>query len=267
MALIKGQIDNILVMGKSGAGKQPRIDVLVSEFGLQQLSTGNIFREYLGKFNEIGFTGDLKQFYDETKGRFIPDGKIEKGLGDKITGKDPKDVILGLKAKYFMESGKFVPDSITNALFESYFAKSGFKGQVLDGYPRTPDQSKFLLKLTKAKGTKLDAIVLVDNEDEAIVKRTIGRRICPKCKKVFHVEFKPPKDGKFCTDCGAEVILRSDDSEEKIRSRLQEFQDKALPAMELLKKKGIPVVTVPGNLPVFTNEAVKESVMAAIKNI
>jgi adenylate kinase family enzyme len=59
MALQKGTVQNILVMGKSGAGKQPRIDVLVKEFGLVQLSTGNIFREYLGKFNEIGFSGDL----------------------------------------------------------------------------------------------------------------------------------------------------------------------------------------------------------------
>jgi adenylate kinase len=257
MALQKGQVQNILVMGKSGAGKQPRIDVLVKEFGLVQLSTGNIFREYLGKFNEIGFTGDIKAFFDEKKGKFVTDAAIAKKLGD----------LLGLKAKYFMESGKFVPDSITNALFEAYFAKSGYKGMVLDGYPRTPDQSKFLLKLTKAKGTKIDAIVLVDNEDEAIVKRTIGRRICPKCKKVFHLEFKAPRDGKFCTECGAEVILRSDDSEEKIRSRLQEFQDKALPAMELLKTKGIPVATVPGNLPVFTDEAVRASVMDAIGKI
>jgi len=267
MALEKGTVQNILVMGKSGAGKQPRIDVLVKEFGLVQLSTGNIFREYLGKFNEIGFSGDIKAFFDEKKGKFKTDAAIAKKLGDLLKGREPKDVILGLKAKYFMESGKFVPDSITNALFEAYFAKSGYKGMVLDGYPRTPDQSKFLLKLTKAKGTNIDAIVLVDNEDEAIVKRTIGRRICPKCKKVFHIEFKAPRDGRFCTECGAEVILRSDDSEEKIRSRLQEFQDKALPAMELLKTKGIPVATVPGNLPVFTDEAVRQSVMDALGKI
>ncbi|MHC4885637.1 MAG: hypothetical protein ACYTGH_11185 [Planctomycetota bacterium] len=60
-----GRVQNVLVMGKSGAGKQPRIDVLLEEFGLTQLSTGNIFREYLGRFNAIGFQGDLARFYDE----------------------------------------------------------------------------------------------------------------------------------------------------------------------------------------------------------
>ncbi len=267
MGLIKGEVDNLLVMGKSGAGKQPRIDVLVAEFGLEQLSTGNIFREYLGQFNAIGYEGDMGVFYDEGAGEFLPDEQLVEKLGDLITGKDKDAVLLGLKAKYFIESGKFVPDSITNALFESFFAKSGFKGMVLDGYPRTRDQSQFLVDLVASKGTKLDAIVLVDNEDEAIVARTIGRRICPNCQKVFHMEFKPPKDGKLCTECGTAVILRSDDSEEKIRSRLQEFQDKAVPALAFLKEKGVPVVKVPGNLPVFTDEAVRASVMDALEQL
>ncbi len=267
MSLTKGSVDNILVMGKSGAGKQPRIDVLVEEFGLEQLSTGNIFREYLGQFNAIGFEGDIGQFYEEPKGEFIPDDAIKAKLGSKIEGRDAGGVVLGLKAKYFIESGKFVPDSITNALFESYFARSGYKGMVLDGYPRTRDQSEFLLGLVKDKGTRVDAIVLVDNEDEAIVKRTVGRRICPSCNKVFHLEFKPPKDGKLCTACSTEVILRSDDSEEKIRSRLKEFQDKAVPALEYLKAQGIPVATVPGNLPVFTDEAVRASVMDSLATL
>lgn len=267
MPLDKDTVQNILVMGKSGAGKQPRIDVLVGEFGLEQLSTGDIFRSYLGQFNDIGFEGDISQFYNEDAGEFIPDSEITEKLGSLLEGKDAEGVILGLKAKYFIESGKFVPDSITNALFQSYFGKSDYKGMVLDGYPRTKDQSQFLVDLVEGKGTKLDAIVLVDNEDEAIVARTIGRRICPSCKKVFHLEFKPPKDGKNCTECGTEVILRSDDSEEKIRSRLQEFHTKAVPALEFLKEKGIPVVKVPGNLPVFTDEAVKASVLEALEEL
>ncbi|MCP4547691.1 MAG: hypothetical protein GY835_14620 [bacterium] len=267
MTLEKGKVQNILVMGKSGAGKQPRIDVLVDEFGLEQLSTGNIFRDYLGQYTAIGFEGDIAQFFDEARDAFVADDEIRAGLGDKLTGHDADGVLLGLKAKYFMESGKFVPDSITNALFESFFARSGYKGMVLDGYPRTPDQSAFLQGLVEGKGTKLDAIVLVDGENDAIVARTIGRRICPDCKKVFHLEFKPPRDGKLCTECGAEVILRSDDSEEKIKSRLQEFQDKAVPAMDALTAKGIPVATVPGNLPVFTDEAVRASVMEALEKL
>ena len=93
-------ITNIVVSGKSGAGKQPRIDVLVEEFGLEQLSTGDIFRSYLGKFNEYKYTDSLETFWDEDKKQFISDEDIAKGLGT-----DNKDVILGMKAKYFVDKG------------------------------------------------------------------------------------------------------------------------------------------------------------------
>ncbi len=266
------EIQNVIVMGKSGAGKQPRIEVLMKEFGLVQLSTGNIFREYLGAFNAIDYRGDLSEFYLPDKERFLPDEDIKAKLRahcetNALVVDDMDAVVLGAKAKYFIDSGKFVPDHITNSLFESYFARSEYKGAVLDGYPRTGDQARFLTGLVEGKGTKLDFIVLVDNDDEAIVKRTIGRRICPnsECAKVFHQEYKPPKDGKYCTSCGAEVILRSDDTADKIRSRLREFHEKCVPALSYLERQGIPVATVPGNLPVFTGEAVKKSVMEAVR--
>ena len=111
-------VTNVIVSGKSGAGKQPRIDALVEEFGLEQLSTGDIFRGYLGKFNEYGYDGELEIFWNNDKQRFIPEDKISHSLGT-----DNEDIILGMKAKYFVDKGLFVPDYITNALFESYFAK------------------------------------------------------------------------------------------------------------------------------------------------
>jgi len=261
----KEQVQNIVVTGKSGAGKQPRIDVLIKEFGFQQLSTGNIFREYLGKFRKSGFKGDISQFYDQKAGKFKPDKEIAAALKKAGVKDDLDAVVLGLKAETFVSSGKFVPDEITNELFSGYFSKMGFKRAVLDGYPRTSDQARYLLKLVKEKKTNIGLVVIVDNDDEAIIKRTIGRRICPKCNKVYHLEHKPPKDGRFCKDCNLEVIQRSDDTEEKIRSRLREFQEKCKPAIEVLQKAGIAVVSVPGNLPVFTDEAVRKSVLDAIE--
>lgn len=260
-------LSNILVMGKSGAGKQPRIDVLVNEFGLKQLSTGDMFRSYLKKFDSIEFKGDVLQFYDETTDQFAPDAEILQALGSVAEREDAAGVLLGLKAKYFVESGKFAPDSITNAMFEAEFVKADCKGIVLDGYPRTIGQAELLLDLVAKYKSKLDAIVLVESEDEGIVSRTTGRRICPNCKKVYHIEHKPARDGKFCLACDTEVIQRSDDTESKIRSRLEEFQTKALPTIEFLKSKSIPVVGVPGNLPVFTEEAVRESVMKELVKV
>jgi len=256
------EFTNIVVSGKSGAGKQPRIDVLVEEYGLEQLSTGDIFRNYLGKFNKYRYDGDLEIFWNDDKKQFISDDLIAEKLGT-----NNQDILLGLKAKYFVEKGLFVPDYITNALFEAFFAKKNYRNQVLDGYPRTPEQSKFLLDLMQKHDSKIDFVLVVDNTDERIISRTIKRRICPKCGKVYHLEYKPPVDGKFCSKCGTEVIQRSDDTEEKIRSRLREFQEKALPALNYLKDQGMPVVTVPGHLENFTSENVRKSVIDEIKKV
>ena len=241
-------VQNIVVAGKSGAGKQPRVDVLVQAYGLRQLATGNIFREYLGTFNKVRASAKTDGLWSEAG--FAADAAM-----------------LGFKAAQYVDRGRFVPDEITNALLAAAFRAGNGKGFVLDGYPRTPDQSDFLLKLAKDCGTRIDLVLMVDNEDEAIVARTIGRRVCPNktCAKVFHLQFKPPTaDGK-CTACGTPVVLRSDDSEEKIRTRLAEFQSKALPAIKRLSAAGIPTVSVPGNLPVFTDEAVKQSVLDVVQ--
>ena len=260
-------VQNIVVAGKSGAGKQPRIDVLLAEYGLKQISTGNIFREYLGAYGKVRSQVNVDHLW--TDGKFASDAEIQAALSPAAAASNVKveSAMLGFKAAQYVDRGKFVPDDITNALFEAAFVANGGKGMVLDGYPRTPDQSAFLIDLARRSGTKLDLVLVVDNENEAIVARTIGRRICPNkdCGKVFHLEFKPPTaDGK-CTACGTTVILRSDDTEEKIRTRLQEFQDKALPAIQALTSAGIVTVHVPGNLPVFTDAAVRESVMSLVK--
>jgi adenylate kinase len=259
-------ISNIIVTGKSGAGKQPRIDVLVNEFGLTQLSTGNIFREYVGAFDSSGFSGDLERFYDAENDTFVPDEEIEAAIKEQLPEvEEVRPVLLGLKAKYFMNSGKFVPNNSTNELFTEYFSKQDYRGYVLDGYPRTPDQAEFLLDLVKDKGSGVDLVILVNNSDKLIIERTMGRRICPSCKKVYHNEFKPSKDNVHCDGCGAELIQRADDTENKIKVRLSEYYDKVIPTLKVLEEEGIPVVTVEGNLEVFTEENVRRSVMEKIE--
>ena len=274
---------NIVVTGKSGAGKQPRIDVLVEEFGLEQLSTGNIFRHYLGLFNNMEDPQTLDNFWSDEDGGFIPDSEIRAQLNEFLAeaGKGTEcgapgddedayphidDLVLGMKAKYFVEKGLFVPDGLVNDLLKASFAKNDFRGTVLDGYPRTNNQSGYLLELMKEAGRKIDLVLVVDNEDDLIISRTMGRRICPKCAKVYHTEFKPPNEDGTCKACGTEVILRSDDSKEKIGRRLEEFRVKCVPAIEFLKKEKIPVAHVNGNLEEFTTENVRNSVIEAIRN-
>ncbi|MFO7791805.1 MAG: nucleoside monophosphate kinase [Candidatus Saliniplasma sp.] len=257
---VPDELTNVIVTGKSGAGKQPRIDVLVKVFDLEQLSTGNIFRKYLGKFDDFGYDDNLDEFWDGED--FIPDNEIAKKLGTK-----DESIILGMKAKYFVEQGRFVPDRITNQLFKSYFEDRGYADQVLDGYPRTLSQSKFILDLAEEKDTTIDFVVWVENSDELIIERTTKRRICPECGKVYHLKYDPPTEDNKCKECGIEVIQRSDDTEGKIRSRLEEFKEKTIPALKYLEENGIPIAKVPGHLEEFTPENVKRSVMEEIEKL
>ena len=268
LSLRKGDVENTLVMGKSGAGKQPRIDVLIEEFGLKQLSTGDIFRSYLSAFDEIGYPGDIESFYDTQSDGFISEDTIKQQINSYLDDRRFEDVLMGIKAKYYVSNGLFVPDSVTNELFLSSFRKRNFRGVVLDGYPRTLDQAKFLISILEKENRHIDVIVHVDNDDETILSRVTGRRVCPnpECRKVFHTEYKPLKDGKYCTNCGTEAIIRIDDKRDKVLSRLKEYRDKSQPAIEYLTSYGIPYVAVPGNLPVLTDEAVKSSVMDAFAN-
>ena len=264
--LLKGQVDNILVMGKSGAGKQPRIDVFIKEFGLEQLSTGDIFRSYLKAFDKIGYPGNVDDFYDTRARKFIPDKTIKQRINSYLDGHSFDEVLMGIRAKYYVSNGLFVPDSVTNDLFLSSFKKRKYRGVVLDGYPRTVEQAKFLVSVLEEKNRRIDAIILVDNDDENILTRVTGRRVCPNCRKVFHMEYKPLKDDKFCTSCGTEATTRIDDTRESVLTRLNEYREKTRPAIEYLISCGIPFVVVPGNLPVLSDEAVKSSVLDAIAN-
>jgi adenylate kinase family enzyme len=259
-------VQNIVVAGKSGAGKQPRIDVLAKQYALRQLSTGNIFRETLGAFAAVRGAASVDGLWGDCG--FAPDAEIEQALAPacEALGVSTSAALLGFKASRYVDNGLFVPDDITNAVFASAFHAASGKGLLLDGYPRTHDQADYLVRLVREAGTRIDLVLLVDNDDDNIVTRTVGRRICPNkaCGRVYHVIHKPPAPDGTCTNCGTVVVQRSDDTEEKVRTRLAEFQAKALPAIHRLVALGIPIVTVPGNLPVFTDEAVAQSVLSAV---
>lgn len=267
-------LDNVVVTGKSGAGKQPRIDVLLQEFGLRQLSTGTIFRHYLGLLKGLSAPQDAgalapESYWDEASGWFVTDERIAARVAPTLRGPDAPgvdDVVLALKVSRFVLAGLFVPDRITNELLAAAFGKHGYHGCVLDGYPRTPQQAEFFADLLARHDARLDLVLLVEAEDADIIARLSGRRICPDgaCGKVYHLQHKPPRDGRTCDACGREVILRADDREDKIRMRLQEFGEKARPALDWLQRRGVRVARVPGNLPRFTEDAVRASVLDAL---
>jgi adenylate kinase family enzyme len=142
----------------------------VKEFGLTQLGTGNIFREYLGALKKLERQPEPEQFWDAKADWFVDDGKIRVAIkaDSSKAGVPIDDAVLGLKAARFVNRGLFVPDRITNDLFAAAFAKLGHSGAILDGYPRTTDQSKFLMDLLKKAGKRLDLVLVVDGDDADI---------------------------------------------------------------------------------------------------
>ncbi|NMD37948.1 MAG: adenylate kinase [Christensenellaceae bacterium] len=150
---------------------------------------------------------------------------------------------VGLKAKEYMDAGKLVPDSVVIAIAEQRLkADDCKKGYILDGFPRTVAQAEALDKIAD-----IDFVVDIDVDDEVIVKRLSGRRVCPDCQTVYHVDFEGYSP--ICAKCGGNVIQRKDDNEDTIRERLSVYAQQTAPLIDYYKKAG-KLIVVDGAKPV-----------------
>jgi len=134
--------------------------------------------------------------------------------------------------KSFMDAGELVPDPVVNEIVEA--ALNDADGFVLDGYPRNLEQAEFLSEITD-----LDAVVLLDVDEEVLVDRLTGRRVCDDCGANYHVEFQPPETAGVCDECGGELIQRDDDTEETARERLNVFYDNTEPVVDHFREEGV----------------------------
>lgn len=142
---------------------------------------------------------------------------------------------LGKRAKTFMESGGLVPDDLVIAMTaERLKEPDARKGFILDGFPRTIAQAEALSKLTA-----LDAVVNLFLEPEELVKRSAGRRVCPKCESVYHVVSNPPQKDGVCDKCGTALITRPDDREEVVRTRIETYERQTAPLVQYYKERGL----------------------------
>ncbi len=166
---------------------------------------------------------------------------------------------LGKKVKEILDSGALVPDEVTVDLVRERLSKGDIEsGYILDGFPRTIPQAKALAKIVT-----LDGVINFTVDDETIVSRLTGRRICSKCGFSHHVEFLPPRREGYCDSCGGELIQREDDSEESIRKRLSVYQSQTAPLIDYYKKAGL-IVDVDGTP---APEVVLNAAMAALENL
>ena len=143
---------------------------------------------------------------------------------------------LGKKAKGYMDAGELVPDELVCDRLAKDDCKDGY---ILDGFPRTIPQAEALTEALKKQGTAIDYALDIEMEDQAIIDRMAGRRVCAKCGATFHVVNIPPKKEGVCDNCGGELELRDDDAPETVKKRLNVYHEQTAPLIEYYKKQGI----------------------------
>ncbi|MGB7200880.1 MAG: adenylate kinase [Pyrinomonadaceae bacterium] len=190
-------MDKIIVLiGAPGAGKGTQARLLQERRGIPQISTGDMFREM-------------------------------KTL----------DTPLAHEVQEIMASGKLISDDLTYKIVRERTSKDDCNGTyLLDGYPRTAVQAEQLEELAKEQGKEIQAIEVDVSRDE-LTKRLTGRRLCPVCGEIYNIYSKPPENQGFCDDHpDAKLEHRADDSREKVKVRLETYDELTKPLLDYYEK-------------------------------
>lgn len=190
---------NIILMGPPGAGKGTAAKQLKEAFNLVHISTGDMFREAIKEGTE-----------------------------------------LGKLAKTFIDRGDLVPDDVTIGIVKERLAKKDCEnGFLLDGFPRTLVQAEALDKLSKEINREIDTVINLECEQDELVRRISGRRVCKNCGAPYHIETMKPKVDGVCDICGGPLFQRADDNEEALKVRLHHYVESTKPLLEYYEKLGL----------------------------
>lgn len=156
--------------------------------------------------------------------------------GDLLREQIKKGTELGKKVSEIINAGGLVSDDIVSAMLAERIKDDDCKnGYILDGYPRNVSQAEGLDSIVGS----LDKVICYDVDDDVIVDRMSGRRSCPKCGKMYHIKYNPPKTEGVCDDCGETLIQRKDDNEETVLNRLKVYHETTAPVIDFYDNKGI----------------------------
>ncbi|GLW71300.1 adenylate kinase [Kitasatospora phosalacinea] len=208
----------IVLVGPPGAGKGTQAHVLAKTLSIPHISTGNLFRT-----------------------------NISQGTP------------LGLEAKSYTDAGRLVPDEVTIGMAKDrMLQEDAAHGFLLDGFPRNLVQAEALDAFLAEQGIALDGVLDLEVPEDEVVKRIAGRRLCRKNDThVFHVDYNPPKTEGVCDECGGELYQRSDDTEEAVRVRLEEYHSKTEPIIGYYQEQGLLVtISALGKVDEVTERAV-----------
>ncbi|MCD6311708.1 MAG: adenylate kinase [Elusimicrobia bacterium] len=158
------------------------------------------------------------------------------GTGEILRENVAAGTELGKRVQVILEAGHLVDDDTMIAIIEEKIKiENSF---LMDGFPRTVRQAEALGELFEKYGKKVDAVIFLDVDSEEVTKRILGRFSCPSCGKDYNVHIDDIKD-KRCPVCGGELLQRSDDTEETVRERIEEYSRKTAPLKEFYEKKNI----------------------------
>ncbi|BBK25541.1 MULTISPECIES: adenylate kinase [Dialister] len=188
----------ILLMGPPGAGKGTQAEKLIREYGIPQISTGDMFRAAVKSGTALG--KEAKSYMD--KGALVPDSVTVGIVKERLAQDDCK------------------------------------KGWILDGFPRTTAQASALDAILHDLGIQLTAVLDFNVNRDDLVKRVSGRLVCRQCGASFHKEFRPPKQEGVCDNCGGELYQRTDDNEVTVRERLAVYDTSTKPLIDYYKVSG-----------------------------
>ncbi len=189
----------IMLLGPPGGGKGTQAKFIEQKLNIPQISTGDMLRE---------------------------------NVKNKTS--------LGLEAKSYMENGNLVPDSLILNMMQNRLTEDDCeKGYILDGFPRTIPQAEGLSVLLSNINQELDLVILLNLNDDIIVKRMGGRRVHPDSGRVYHIEYNPPKVDNKDDLTGEDLIIRPDDQEETVRNRLKVYTNQTAPLIDYYLKKSI----------------------------
>lgn len=196
----------LILLGPPGAGKGTQAKKIFEDYDLVHVSTGDIFRLNI---------------------------KNETKLGKKV-----KDIIA---------SGSLVPDELTNEIvFDRLSQPDCHNGFLLDGYPRNINQAQALDKWLENHNLELTKVLDIAADNDVLIKRISGRRVCPSCGSSYHIVNEPPKVDNICDKCGTSVIQRPDDNEETIKQRIEIYENQTAPLIEYYENEG-KILSLDGN--------------------
>jgi adenylate kinase len=164
---------------------------------------------------------------------------------------------MGLKAKSYMDAGQLVPDEVVIGIVKDRLQEDDCKnGYILDGFPRTIPQAEALDEM----GANIDCVIDIEVEDDVIVNRLSGRRVCENCGRPYHIESLKPKVDGVCDDCNGALVQRKDDQIDTIKNRLDIYHKETEPLVNYYKAQGKLKVVVGKDTVKETTEAVFKAI-------